>query len=518
MPGRLSRLRPQARQSDGWSEEVIERRSTFVANDIEAIAEVFDDHELIRSLGCEIVINIPVVDRRRGARHDQLPARARVSTRRRENRGGRGARNCRRPRASCSTNAASEKEPSDGGQDDSRRDRRRRHFHRPRLFRDRPRDRPVAHRHGQGRHDAARTSRRACSTSSKRAASIRRAIDFLAHGTTVVINALTERKGVKVGLITTEGFRDTLEIARGNRPDFFNLHYQKPKPFVPRYLRRELPGRMTYKGEEMRPLDLSGLPAILDDFKADGVEAIAICFLHSYANPSHERAALARSAQALARRLGRLLAPDHPRVARVRAHPIPLCSPPMCSRLPSATSRRLDTGPQGDRASRSSPTSCSRTAASTRWHRSRKHSDHHGGIRPRLRLLGRGGTRQADRRAQRAGARHRRHDRQMLADRERRGEDQDRLLDRARPHLGRLSDHGSGGRSRRDRQRRRLDRLGRRFRQAACRAAIRRRGSRPGGLWPRRRQGDHDRRQSLARPHQQGLFLRRRDRRRHGGG
>lgn len=114
-------------------------------------------------------------------------------------------------------------------------------------------------------------------------------IDFLAHGTTVVINALTERKGVKVGLITTEGFRDTLEIARGNRPDFFNLHYEKPKPFVPRYLRREVPGRISYKGEEMRQLDLSGLPAILDDFRADGVEAVAISFLHSYAEPRHER-------------------------------------------------------------------------------------------------------------------------------------------------------------------------------------------------------------------------------------
>ncbi|MDO8361210.1 MAG: hydantoinase/oxoprolinase family protein, partial [Devosia sp.] len=119
-----------------------------------------------------------------------------------------------------------------------------------------------------------------------------KAIDFLAHGTTVVINALTERKGVKVGLIATEGFRDTLEIARGNRPDFFNLHYKKPRPFVPRYLRRELPGRMSYKGVELKPLDLTGLPAILDDFKADGVEAIAICFLHSYANTSHEQATL----------------------------------------------------------------------------------------------------------------------------------------------------------------------------------------------------------------------------------
>ncbi|NMG39614.1 hydantoinase/oxoprolinase family protein [Chelativorans sp. ZYF759] len=119
------------------------------------------------------------------------------------------------------------------------------------------------------------------------------AIKFLAHGTTVVINALTERKGVKVGLITTEGFRDSLEIARGNRPDFFNLHYEKPKPFVPRYLRRELPGRITYKGEELKPLDLSGLPAIVEDFKADGVQAVAICFLHSYADPAHEKAALA---------------------------------------------------------------------------------------------------------------------------------------------------------------------------------------------------------------------------------
>jgi len=122
-------------------------------------------------------------------------------------------------------------------------------------------------------------------------------VDFLAHGTTVVINALTERKGVKVGLITTEGFRDTLEIARGNRPDFFNLHYIKPEPFVPRHLRAELPGRMTYMGEERAPLDLSGLPAILDHFRAEGVQAVAISLLHSYANTTHEAAALAEVAR-----------------------------------------------------------------------------------------------------------------------------------------------------------------------------------------------------------------------------
>jgi N-methylhydantoinase A len=117
-------------------------------------------------------------------------------------------------------------------------------------------------------------------------------VDFFAHGTTVVINALTERKGAKVGLITTKGFRDVLEIGRGNRPDLFNLKYIKPVPFVERYLRREVPGRVDYKGNETSPLDLSGLDAILKDFRADGVEAVAICLLHAYAHPAHEEAVL----------------------------------------------------------------------------------------------------------------------------------------------------------------------------------------------------------------------------------
>jgi N-methylhydantoinase A len=114
------------------------------------------------------------------------------------------------------------------------------------------------------------------------------------HGTTIVINAITERKGAKVGLLTTEGFRDIVEIGRGNRPDFFNLEYRKPEPFVPRHLRREMRGRINYQGIETTPLDLDGLPAILDDFRAEGVEAVAISFINSYANPAHEEAALAR--------------------------------------------------------------------------------------------------------------------------------------------------------------------------------------------------------------------------------
>jgi len=114
------------------------------------------------------------------------------------------------------------------------------------------------------------------------------------HGTTIVINAITERKGAKVGLLTTEGFRDILEIGRGNRPDFFNIEYRKPKPFVDRYLRREVKGRINYKGKETTPLDLSEISAILDDFRAEEVEAVAISFINSYANPAHETAALAQ--------------------------------------------------------------------------------------------------------------------------------------------------------------------------------------------------------------------------------
>lgn len=110
------------------------------------------------------------------------------------------------------------------------------------------------------------------------------------HGTTVVINALTERKGVRVGLIATEGFRDTLEIARGNRPDLFNLDYVKPPAFIPRHLRREVPGRLTYEGDERVPLDHSGIANIVSDFQDEGVEAIAVSLLHSYANPIHEQA------------------------------------------------------------------------------------------------------------------------------------------------------------------------------------------------------------------------------------
>src|SRR5699024_35627 len=107
-------------------------------------------------------------------------------------------------------------------------------------------------------------------------------IDTFIHGTTVIINALTERTGVKTGLITTKGFRDVLEIARGNRPDLFNVRYKKPSPFVERYLRREVGERLNYKGEEITPVNFEDIKKLVKYFQKEEVEAIAVSYLHSY--------------------------------------------------------------------------------------------------------------------------------------------------------------------------------------------------------------------------------------------
>ena len=109
------------------------------------------------------------------------------------------------------------------------------------------------------------------------------------HGTTVIINALTERKGAKTGLITTKGFRDVLELGRGNRPDLYNLRYEKPRPFVPRYLRQEVEERLNYKGEVLTPLNKEQVKQAVEHFKKEKVEAIAVTYLHAYANPAHEQ-------------------------------------------------------------------------------------------------------------------------------------------------------------------------------------------------------------------------------------
>lgn len=115
------------------------------------------------------------------------------------------------------------------------------------------------------------------------------AFEFFAHGTTVVINALLSRSGGTTALVTTRGFRDVLEIARGNRPDLFNFAFRKPAPFVPRRLRFEIDERVGPDGEILQPLDPAAIDAIASRLDAAGVAAVAVCLLHAYANPVHER-------------------------------------------------------------------------------------------------------------------------------------------------------------------------------------------------------------------------------------
>eukprot|EP01126_Amoeba_proteus_P008460 TRINITY_DN13125_c0_g1_i2.p1 TRINITY_DN13125_c0_g1~~TRINITY_DN13125_c0_g1_i2.p1 ORF type:complete len:743 (-),score=174.52 TRINITY_DN13125_c0_g1_i2:1437-3665(-) len=117
----------------------------------------------------------------------------------------------------------------------------------------------------------------------------RRSTLFFVHGSTIAINALLQRNGERTGLITTKGFRDVLEIARGNRAPMFDWSVSKEEPLVPRYLRKTLPGRISFQGKELEPLDTRKLPKILAEFQKEGVRAIAICLINSYANTTHEK-------------------------------------------------------------------------------------------------------------------------------------------------------------------------------------------------------------------------------------
>src|SRR6476646_7121673 len=123
-------------------------------------------------------------------------------------------------------------------------------------------------------------------------------IGDVVHGTTLVTNALIERSGSRLGLITTSGFRDILEMGTEQRYDIYDLFLQFPDPLVPRRHRMEITERMDRDGNVLTPLDAAEVRSAAQRLVADGVEAIAICFLHSYRNPAHEReaAALVRAA------------------------------------------------------------------------------------------------------------------------------------------------------------------------------------------------------------------------------
>jgi N-methylhydantoinase A len=118
-------------------------------------------------------------------------------------------------------------------------------------------------------------------------------IVYFGHGTTVATNALIQHRGVKTGLITTDGFRDLLEIGRQKRPDLYDIQADKPKTLVPRDLRLEVPERVRHTGEIDTPLDEAKMRAAARTLKAAGVKAVAVSFLYGFIRPDHEKRAVA---------------------------------------------------------------------------------------------------------------------------------------------------------------------------------------------------------------------------------
>lgn len=138
-------------------------------------------------------------------------------------------------------------------------------------------------------------------------------IAVIIHGTTLATNALIERRGAKTALITTEGHRDALEMAYENRFEQYDINIDRPKPLVPRWLRLPVRERMNKDGKVLLALDEAGVAAHLETLDREGVESVAIGYLHAYANPDHERrtaAIIARARPRLSITLASEVAPE----------------------------------------------------------------------------------------------------------------------------------------------------------------------------------------------------------------
>ncbi len=116
-----------------------------------------------------------------------------------------------------------------------------------------------------------------------------RELSMIIHGSTMVINTIVQETGARIGLITTRGFRDVYELGRGNRAEIYNLFYRPPAPLVPRYLRADVRERLDARGNVLEPLDEAEARTVVRQLREEGVEGIAIAFLHAYANPCHEQ-------------------------------------------------------------------------------------------------------------------------------------------------------------------------------------------------------------------------------------
>ena len=114
-------------------------------------------------------------------------------------------------------------------------------------------------------------------------------VGLVVHGTTLATNALIERKGARTALVTTGGFRDVLALGNESRYDQYDLNIVLPRPLVPRFLRLPVPERLDNEGRVLLPLDEAAVAALVPTLRAEGVESIAVGFLHSFVNPGHER-------------------------------------------------------------------------------------------------------------------------------------------------------------------------------------------------------------------------------------
>jgi N-methylhydantoinase A len=114
------------------------------------------------------------------------------------------------------------------------------------------------------------------------------AVEFFVHGTTVGLNAVVEEKGRPVALVTTKGFRDVLEIGRMDKPDMYNIFYERPRPLVPRRHRFEVDERVDGFGNVLRPVDDAEVAAVAETIRSEGLGSVAVCTLNSYANPGNE--------------------------------------------------------------------------------------------------------------------------------------------------------------------------------------------------------------------------------------
>ncbi|MBX3013076.1 MAG: hydantoinase/oxoprolinase family protein [Caldilineaceae bacterium] len=169
-------------------------------------------------------------------------------------------------------------------------------------------------------------------------------VTFVVHGATVATNAIIEGKVARTGFVTTDGFRDLLEIARQIRPSLYDLRFEKPKPLVPRYLCFGVPERLDARGQVLLALDEAVVQAVGAQLHQEGVEAVAVCLLHAYANPIHEeRVAALLQAQlpTIPISLSSAVAPEFREYTRASTTVINACIQPVVARYLSRIEEEL---------------------------------------------------------------------------------------------------------------------------------------------------------------------------------